>query len=138
MNQRMKQGIIETSVPFVISSILFVILFYRDTIAALDMRASNIVLLFLMVAAVLYTDYKIFVHINEIRQRKNGLKYLLVVGIMVVMFQVYFDLFKNDFDNNFYFLVFDFMYNLSFCALFIVAFKFTDIYYFKFYDEITD
>lgn len=136
-NSQFQKGVIEVMVPFTMSLVLFVFLFYKDIMETLDFDFLNTIFLLLLGILVFYTDYKIFQNVKNIRQRKNGLIYLLIVGVIVVLFQVFFDMLKMDFENNFYFLFYDFMYNLSFCALFIIAFKFADIYYFHFFDRIS-
>lgn len=126
----------EILLPFSLSSLLFAYLIYQDYLNTLNHKSIDILIMTLFILLVLYTGYNIFKQVKAIQERKNGLVLLLVSSGIAVMFQVYFDLLKIDWTSLFYFFIYDFMYNLSFCVLFIVAFKFADLYFFQFYDQI--
>ena len=78
-------------------------------------------LVLVMTVFVLWTDYKILIHMNSIKGRKSGIAYLLIVSLYVLSFQVFYDMMLSAPPTTWHFLWFDGMYNLSFCALFIVA-----------------
>lgn len=77
---------------------------------------------------VLGTDVYMLLKMNQINNRKIGLKYLGLCSIVVILFQVSFDLLLSNPTAIWHLLIYDAMFNISFCMLFIVTFKFTDVY----------
>lgn len=133
----MKQAVWETTILFIVSAVLFLISFLIQQ-NGMDQNLFFNILVILMAVAVIWTDYKILIFMNRVKVRRAGLIFLLLAFIFVVSFQVFYDMLLIEPPALWHFVLFDTMYNLSFCALFVVAFKFTDIYFFNFYNQLKD
>ena len=126
----------ETTIPYILSLVTFFITFFQRTQLIENNLIIFNILIILMTIFVLWTDYKILIHMNDIKDRITGLAFLLIMFIYVLSFQVYYDMMLMNTPKTWHFLFFDGMYNLSFCSLFIVAFKFAAIYFIDFYSKI--
>lgn len=136
--ETMREALLDTTIPYVISLIVFLVTFFRGADAIGQNVPLFTFLVLVMTVFVLWTDYKILVHMNSIKGRKSGIAYLLIVSLYVLSFQVFYDMMLSAPPTTWHFLWFDGMYNLSFCALFIVAFKFAAIFFIDFFDQIED
>ena len=136
--ETMREALLDTTIPYVISLIIFIVTFFRGVEAIEQNMLLFTFLVLVMTVFVLWTDYKILVHMNLINERISGIAYLLIVSLYVLSFQVFYDMMLSVPPTTWHFLWFDGMYNLSFCALFIVAFKFSAIFFIDFFTQIED
>ncbi|KAA9300199.1 MULTISPECIES: hypothetical protein [Aerococcus] len=134
----LRPALIQTSFPYVLSLLTFIIIFFRGAEAALANLWLFNLLALVMTAFVLWTDYQIMIHMNHIKVRSAGLLYLVISGLFVLSFQVFYDMMLTLTISVGHFIFFDAMYNLSFCALFIVAFKISGLYLIDLFAQIRD
>ncbi|MDK6804672.1 hypothetical protein [Aerococcus sp. UMB7834] len=131
-------ALIKTSIPYLLSLLTFITIFFRGADAVLDNLFLFNCLALVMTAFVLWTDYQIMTHMNHIQVRAAGLLYLIISGLYVLSFQVFYDMMLTVTISVGHFIFFDAMYNLSFCALFIVAFKISGLYLIDLFTQIRD
>lgn len=80
---------------------------------------------------IVLTDIYMMVKSKGIVRKKAGILYLGLGSFVVIGFQVMCDLLLQNPTGNWQRLLFDAMFNVSFCMLFIVTFNFADVYTLK-------
>lgn len=77
---------------------------------------------------IIVTDAYLLIKNNQIIDKKSGIVYLGIASIGVISFQVICDLLKLNPPANWHRLLYDAMFNISFCMLFIITFNFADVF----------
>lgn len=77
---------------------------------------------------IIVTDAYFLIKNNQIIDKRSGIVYLGIASIGVISFQVICDLLNLNPPANWHRLLYDAMFNVSFCMLFIITFNFADVF----------
>lgn len=104
---------------------------YLHQVQALEASWIGYVFPIMTSVFIVVTDVYMMIKSNQIIRKKAGTLYLGLGSVVVIGFQVMCDLLLQNPTGNWQRLLFDAMFNISFCMLFIITFNFADIYTLK-------
>lgn len=138
MEQRdLVSAVIKTIILIILTCISAAFLHYY-AIGMIESKLVGNVAAIVTALLIILTDIYLLLKNNQIVDRKAGIVFLGVASIAVISFQVICDFLNLNLTDDWHILLFDAMFNVSFCMLFIITFNFADVYTLKLTNKMSE